>query len=306
LQENNISYFEIAGNHNFAKKSNVGCDLYKLDLLNNVKTVYKGFYESYDLPETNITLHGLPSSFNREMFMSELEKVERKENRFNILVTHCGITTIDHYAKSDSSIVVHIDDLKRKEMELTLLGDYHKFVDFGDNTYYPGATERFSFAEVNESPRVLIFEIDDETGEVEMKTIFLKVRTMVDLPLIDADQLTVSEVQEEIVSRLQNPELENAIVRLRIVNLPKTSKHKHLIYSDEIIKLQEKCLIFKLEFKNNADLASIIEMDEEIDLENIFTNFDTFVSQLPDHPEFNKEEILKYGNKYLVELDMDS
>src|SRR5690606_2377587 len=122
------------------------------------------------------TLHGLPTSFNKEIFVEELEKVEKVPGRFNILVTHCGITTIDFYAKSEGSIVVHVDDLKKKKMDMTFIGDYHRYVDFGDHVYYPGATERFTLSEVNESPRVLIFEIDDETGEIEMKHIFLKVR----------------------------------------------------------------------------------------------------------------------------------
>jgi DNA repair exonuclease SbcCD nuclease subunit len=306
LTKENIFYFEIAGNHNFAKKSGVGCDLLKVDLLDNTKAVYKGFYESIDLPGTNVTLHGLPSSFNKEIFIDELEKVEKKDNRFNVLVTHCGITTIEHYAKSESSIVLHLDDLKKKNMNLTLIGDYHKFVDFGDHIYYPGATERFSFTEVNESPRVLIFEIDDETGEIEMKEIFLNVRPMIDLPVIDAEKKSIPEIQNEIISSLKNPALTDAIVRLRIINLPKTSKHKHLLYSEEIIELQEKCLIFKLDFKNRVELSSAIQMDVELDFDNIFTSFDSFVSQLPEHPDLKKEDILKYGQKYLSEIDNES
>lgn len=299
LTSEGIKYFEIAGNHNFPKKSNVGSELFKLDLLENVKTIHKGVYESVDIPDTNITIHGLPSTFSNEVYKEELNKVSKKEGRFNILLSHCGITDIEHYAKSESSIVVHIDELRKKEMNLTLLGDYHKFTDFGNHIYYTGATERFSISEANEHPRVLIFEIDDETGEIELKEVFLNVRTMIDLPLIQAKDKRVEEVQNEMIELLSDESVKDAIVRMRIVDLPNTQRHKHILMNSQLNELQNKPLIFKLEFKDSDYSEDLTIERSDVDVTNAFTSFEQFLSEVDEHPDFKKEEVLKYSRKYL-------
>lgn len=298
---NEAKYIEVAGNHNFAKKDGVGCELEKLNFLENAKAVYKGIYEQIFYDDLNIVVHALPSTIDNDKFNEELKKVVKVKDYFNILLTHCGVTSIDYYAKSESSIVASVKDLKEMDMDLVILGDYHSFTDFGDNIYYPGATERFSFSESNEKPRVLIFDIDTETKEVEVEHHFLNVRPMKDLSTIDATNKKIEEVQNELIKTLKDNEIDDSIVRIKISNLSKEMRHKHLFLNDEIIELQNKALIFRLVFETNAEDPGSIIGNTEVETIDIFEGFEDFIQTFDEDPNINKEEVIKLGNKYLRE-----
>ncbi|MED2737428.1 metallophosphoesterase family protein [Bacillus toyonensis] len=294
-------WFEIAGNHNFAKKSDVGSDLFKLSLLPNVTTVYKGFYERYEIPGTNVVCHGLPSSFDKDVFQSELNKIEKVDGKINILVAHCGVSTIPQYTNNDSSIVVHLDDLVNLQMDYVALGDFHRFTDLGNNIIYPGPIEHLAYGQ-EENPRVLIVEIDTETKEVTIKHRFLNVRPMIDMKPIDAKNKELKNIQEQILARFKECDVDEAIVRLRIENLSKSLKHRHLFLTDEIREQIDRCLYFKFEFKNKIELSESIRLKEDIPFESLHDGLTSFINQMPVDPNYSKDELQSYAAKYLSEV----
>lgn len=296
-------WIEIAGNHNFSKKAGIGNELFKLGKMENVITSYKGHYETYEIPETDIICHLLPSSYDNVTFKKELKKVKRIDNKFNILVAHCGVSTISHYANNESSIVVHIDELINLKMDYVALGDYHFFTDLGNNIVYPGPIDYLAFGQ-EKNPRVLIVEIDPDTYDVEIKHRFLKVRPMIDMKQIDAEGMLLEDIQSQILERFESTEVNDAIVRLVIKNLPKNLKHRHLFLTDEIKDNIDRCLYFKFDFKNKTDLSNTIDLqsDDDEELEGLQEGLKSFISDLPEDPNFQKEDLYAITSKYLTEV----
>lgn len=295
-------WFEIAGNHNFSKKAGIGNELFKLGKMKNVISVYKGRYEPHEIPNTEVICHGLPSSYDTETFKEELEKVQSVKGKINILVSHCGVSTIPQYTKNESSIVVHLDDLINKKMDYVALGDYHTYTDLGNNIMYPGPIEHLAFGQ-EKKPRVIIVEIDLDKKEVIKKDRFLKVRPMIDMKSIDAEGMLLEDIQKQIVERFEETQVEEAIVRLIIKNLPKNLKHRHLFLTEEIRKQKDRCLYFKFDFKNKVELSeSIRTKDDEGELfESLQDGLVHFIDQLPDDPNFEKKDLLLFTSKYLTE-----
>jgi len=298
------TWLEIAGNHNFSKKAGVGSELFKLGKMQNVISVFKGLYEQRTIKGLDdVVCHCLPSSYDNVTFKDELEKVKKVEEKVNILVTHCGVSSIPHYAENESSIVVYLDDLINKEMDYVALGDYHIYTDLGHNIIYPGPIEHLAFGQ-EKMPRVLIVEIDLETKEVTKTNKFLNVRPMIDMKEINAEGMLIEDIQEQIIKRFQSEKVEDAIVRLVIKNLPKNLKHRHLFLTDEIRKEIDRCLYFKFDFKNKVELSESVktkDTDNEV-FESLQEGLSNFIDQIPDDPNFPKRELLTFAMPYLTEV----
>ncbi|MGF7535728.1 metallophosphoesterase [Bacillus mexicanus] len=296
-------WIEIAGNHNFSKKAGIGNELFKLGKMENVVTSYKGIYEIYEIPNSDIICHLLPSSYNNVSFKKELEKVKRIEGKFNILVAHCGVSTIPHYANNDSSIVVHIDDLINLKMDYIALGDYHFFTDLGNNIIYPGPIDHLAFGQ-EKNPRVLIVEVDLVTFEVEINHRFLRVRPMIDMKPIDAEGMLLEDIQSQILERFESAEIDDSIVRIVIKNLSKNLKHRHLFLTDKIKEYIDRCLYFKFEFKNKIDLSNTINFksNDEEEFEGLQEGLKSFIDELPEDPNFLRNDLYAITSKYLTEV----
>ena len=80
--------------------------------------------------------------------------------------------------------------------------------------YYPGSTERTSFAERNEEKGYLVLTIAQEPEHrIGHRFITLPSRPMIDL-MLDSRGLSIAEVREQLIRRLASLD-ENAIVRIR-------------------------------------------------------------------------------------------
>lgn len=297
-------WVEIAGNHNFSKKAGIGNELFKLGKMENVVTAYKGRYEVYQIPGTDVVCHLLPSTHNSIYFKKELDKVQRVEGMFNILIAHCGVSTIPHYTNNEGSIVVHLDELIEKKMDYVALADFHYFTDLGNNIIYPGPIDHLAFGQ-EDNPRVLIVDIDPDTYEVEITHRFIDVRPMIDLKPIDAEGMILEDILKQVVERFESTDVDDAIVRLFVKNLPKNLKHRHLFLTDEIKKHIDRCLYFKFEFKNKVDLMDKIDFSSDDDddvFEGLQEGLVSFIDELPDDPNFSKQELMSITSKYLTEV----
>lgn len=300
LYKHNIPYVEIVGNHNLPKKSGVGCYLETLNLLPEVHVAYKGIYEAIELPQFNTVIHCAPSSFSQELLDDSISQIEPTEGKINIGAGHFGVTAIKHYAENAiNSLVVSLDSLINCKMDYFALGDYHTPTDFGYNIRYSGSTERMGFGEIGNTPQVLIVEIDEETKEVSVEPVLLKVRDMIEIPSLDATNKSIEEINEQILSKIEKTNLKDKIVRFRVKNLP--VHLKRLIEDVKIREATEDALYFKLEFVDKVNKTKEIRSDD-IKYEGVLDGWNSYVDLLEADSSFDKEKLKTIGYKKLSDI----
>lgn len=303
LHQHNIKLVEIAGNHNLPTESATGTYLEIIGKLPEVYTVYRGIYETVEFPEHNVVVHCAPSSYDQDAMDAALEAISPIKDKINIGMTHLGVTTIPHYAEhSEGALVTHLDKLINCKMDYFCLGDYHKATDFGNNIRYSGSIERLGFGEVDNQPQIIMVAIHKDTKETFTRDIPLKVRAMYDLKEVDASEKTLEEVNKLIIERLSSKELTDAIVRLRVSNLPK--EYKLGIDIDSTKELTKDCLYFKLDFKNKTEksIGTRTSKDSENKFEGVLAGFLTFMKRVEEDGTFNKEKLTKMGYERLAKM----
>jgi DNA repair protein SbcD/Mre11 len=180
------------------------------------------------------------------------------------------------------------------------LGHYHEFHEHKPNSYYAGATERFSFGEAESTPGFAIVEFDG--GGVSVEHVPIQARPMLDLPFIRASEMDSSELTEEIQKRTAEADLDGAIVRLRAYDVRRGVSSG--IDRELLRDLQRRCLNFSLEIhteerpdlRNGNGSASAVfgPLEEE---------FAAFVKARKESGELEKgfaEEFLEKGRRYLA------
>jgi DNA repair protein SbcD/Mre11 len=180
------------------------------------------------------------------------------------------------------------------------LGHYHEFHKHKANSFYAGATERFSFGEVESVPGFAIVEFDGGGG-VSVEHVPVEARPMMDLPFIRAREMDAADLTEEIRKRSANADLDGAVVRLRAYDVRRGVASG--IDRELIRDLQRRCLNFSLEIHaeerpemGNGDPASAVfgPLEEE---------FAAFVKARKESGELEKdfaEEFLEKGRGYLA------
>jgi DNA repair protein SbcD/Mre11 len=179
------------------------------------------------------------------------------------------------------------------------LGHYHDFHEHKPNSYYSGATERFSFGEVESVPGFAVVEFDG--GVVSIEHVPIEARPMIDLPFIRARELDAEGLTQEIRKRTADADLDGAVVRLRAYDVKRGVASG--LDRDLIRDLQRRCLNFSLELHaeerpeaGNGSPASAVfgPLDEE---------FAAFVKTRRENGELEKgfaEEFLQKGRGYLA------
>lgn len=112
-----------------------------------------------------------------------------------------------------------LEEVRHDRWTYVALGDYHSFQTYGANVCYPGSTD-FTSSNIWEeipTPKGWVW-FDAETGRMEFNP--LQPRRVLDLPRIDARDLTPEQIQAHLVENAQWPDGEMPIVRQRIVGAP--------------------------------------------------------------------------------------
>lgn len=293
LAEHNILFVVIIGNHDLPKISGKGTYLETLAKLPNVRAVYKGFYEPIKIEELKTIIHCIPSTFAQDILDESLDEIGKEEGYINIATGHFGVTVIEHYAENAiNSLVVTLDRLIKADVDYFALGDYHETKKLTEKIWYSGSTERMGFGELHTTPKNLLVEIDQETKDLEVKELPLKVRDMIELKEIDAKGKSIEEVNHEIVERMESTDLTDKIVRLRVTHL--STHHKKLIDAERIKELSDNALYFKLEFKDKIDNAKGVQTSEK-KFEGVLEGWHAFVDALEKDDSYDHEKIKSMG-----------
>jgi exonuclease SbcD len=217
----------------------------------------------------------------------------------NILVTHGLVPNLEARQHEMGEANLHSGMLEGA-FDYIALGHYHEFHKHKPNSYYAGATERFSFGEVESTPGFAIVEFDG--GGVSVEHVPIQTRPMLDLPFIRARKMDSAQLTEEIRKRTSEADLDGAIVRLRAYDVRRGVSSG--IDRELLRDLQRRCLNFSLEFhpeerpdvrSTNGSVSAVFGPLEE--------EFAAFVKARTESGELEKgfaEEFLTKGRGYLA------
>ena len=290
-----LPYLVTAGNHETPRLRTTTAALEYANLVNAYPA--HGFEIDYHPIEVGDTVVGVTLVPHGAVGTTGAVTPERDAD-INVLVTHGLVPNLEarQHEMGEANLP---SGMLEGAFDYIALGHYHEFHKHKENSYYAGATERFSFGEVGSEPGFAIVEF--ENGSISVEHVPIETRPMVDLPFIRARDLDAEQLTDEVRRLTENADLDEAIVRLRAYDVRRGVASG--IDRDLLRDLQRHCLNFSLE----------IHAEERPDMENggpvsaafgpLEEEFATFVKQHRESGELEKEfaeEFLEKGRAYLA------
>lgn len=223
LNEANIPFVVVAGNHSTPRIRATGNIFEALSVLPNVHAAYKGVYEKIIMPAANgedyCAVHCIPHCSLSEELEKAYASVQWDEAaRWNLLLTHGSWRAV---GKLDTRMGEFNEQfLEDPEARLNLtfdyiaLGHYHRYLAISDHTFYSGSTERTSFNEAGYSSGYILGDLPARQWVYHQ----ISARPMLRLAPIDCKNKTLDEIMPEIAAR-GSDELAGAMVTLELRRL---------------------------------------------------------------------------------------
>jgi DNA repair exonuclease SbcCD nuclease subunit len=202
----------IAGNHETPRSAESNCILGLFRHIPGVLVV-DGRIESLRLDTLGLHVLCVPS---RGLYMLSQTRIEPDPHaKVNLLLVHGILEGLTLYAMEQPlsrQLILH------DGWDYIALGDWHLYTPVAPNAIYAGATEFTStniWEEAGKPKGIVLYDTDTRQHQ------FLPVRTraVYDLMPIDARELTVADINEQIRARAESVDITDAIVRQRIYNL---------------------------------------------------------------------------------------
>jgi len=296
LSRSGIPVVIISGNHSTPRLKETGSIFQLFELFPNLYPVYKNQYQR--LTFGDLTVHAVPHCFTKEDFKNSLDSIQlNKETKYNILMLHTAITGIKEFSMGEfNEQELSTSDLK-PEFQYIALGHYHKYTQVTENACYAGSLERLSFNEIGQEKGFLEIDLARETLTFHP----LEIRPMIDLPSIDAHQMTAAELNRAIEDCLKEniPEGVQPIIRLTINNIS-TSTYNALDFS-RLRELTKSALHFETRFNRAEEPAQIEPLQGSIG--GLLSEFRDYISTISfddvSSPEQMREKIFSLGVEYL-------
>ena len=178
-----IPYLGIAGNHETPRLRTTTAALEYANLVNAYSA--HGFEIDYHPVEVGDTVVGVTLVPHGAVATAGALTPERDAD-INILVTHGLVPNLEARQHEMGEANLHSGMLEGA-FDYIALGHYHDFHEHKANSFYAGATERFSFGEVASEPGFAVVEFDG--GGVSVEHVKIEARTKIDLPFIRARNL---------------------------------------------------------------------------------------------------------------------
>ena len=294
-----IPYYGIAGNHETPR---LRATTAALEYANMVGAYFAhGFeveHEPVDLDNGNVRVslalvpHGAVGD-------AQVVVTPDHDADVNIMVTHGTVP----------GLVVHGHELGQVDLpervlngdfDYVALGHYHYFHEHKKNTYYAGATERFGFGEVDSIPGFAILDFDG-SGGVEIEHVPITARPMIDLPRIDAAEMTGGDLNDAISETASRADIDGAMVRLKVVNAPVGLAGE--LNRPMLREFRRRALEFSLEISETGTAEALGPNGEvEASFGSLEEEFTHFVEARKERGELDKafaSEFLEKGLGYL-------
>lgn len=265
LSKKGIPFYGIAGNHDVTDNRSMMAAVAPMDDPDRGIHALYNPYQVYDISKKDgiflhsVSHHGLSSE--------EAPKISPVADGINLFTTHGSAIDPKNATlmncEGPREQIIPPDMILDDNFAAKILGHYHTRYAVGGpelNTYYTGSTFRRGFSD-EPGPRgwMLIRVFPDGTVTFENKDI--KQRPQYDLPVIDAANITGSDLQELIHTNLLSTrkdekdnqfDLKNApIVRQRVINSNRGMRQSvDKLYIAQV--LASHTLEWKLEYENDA------------------------------------------------------
>ena len=181
-------------------------------MLKNIIPVYNREYEQINLGD--FIIHAIPHCATEKDMEENVAKANIVKGKKNILMTHAGIVESQYKTGEFNEQKIPQNVLKNHNYDYIALGHYHSYSHVGKNAYYSGSTERLGIKYAGKTMGILEVPIDS----LKPNLIPLNLRPMVDLDAIDAKDMSINQVLENIYSQKNKVE-EGAVVRAKVINL---------------------------------------------------------------------------------------
>ena len=299
IAETGIEVVIISGNHSTPRLRETGSpfrllekEIIKGDAAARVHPVFKGAYEKVEIG--GVVFHAIPH-MEPDKFGEAARSVKAEQGMKNVAVMHAGYVGISAFRNSDENneILLKSSDLVRKGMDYIALGHYHEYSKVEENVYYSGSTERLSYSEVGQKKGFI--ELDLDSGHVKFHEV--RTRPMFLLKPIDAKTLGPSELLDEIRHRVEERDINDAMVKLRIGNVGREVWQN--MDRREIARLTSSALNFVIEPKFLKTGTGGTETDARF--RGFVREFDEFYGKTPIE-RLDRERLKKVAMKYLHEV----
>jgi exonuclease SbcD len=215
-----------------------------------------------------------------------------------ILAAH-GLDHSLSIAKSDFDIR---REAAPEEWTYVALGDYHVFKELAPNAFYCGSTDYTTtniWEEVSTPKGWMLFDTD--SGMASFRKVE-PVRQAIDLPVIDAAEMSGQEVGQALAANVTWPESELPIVRQRVINLSPAARAE--IPGDTLREIRRRALNYML---STASPTVNVESDKKGGSGgSLDDNWRGYAATRPIPPSLSRDRYLDSGSEMLREASSDT
>ena len=213
LSREGIPIVLIAGNHSTPRLRETGSVFRLFEHIDGVHPFYAPGMHRLELGDLTVT--AFPHQ-DREGMMEALKGWRRGRARFEVGMVHAGIQGLTRYSMGEANELNLPSSLLNLDVDYVAMGHFHEMERVTANAWYSGSLERLSFAEAGQEKGYLLVDLD--RGKREF--VRLETRPMYALGPIQAKGRGAGERQEEIAETLASVDLEGAVVRLVVEDVP--------------------------------------------------------------------------------------
>lgn len=302
ITSRNIPYYGIAGNHETPRLRTTTASLMYAGLVG--ANFASGFEPVSVVVEAGGASFGLSLVPHGAVLDRELVVMPKQGADTNILVTHGTVPglTVKGHELGEVDLPSH---LISQNFDYVALGHYHFFHPHGTNAHYAGATERFGFGEVDSKPGFALLTFEESGGAPQIEHVPVEARSMVDLKRIDASGMDSSELTEAIRSRADGVDIDGAIVRQKVSEVPVgvAGGIDRAVLRD----LKRRCLDYSLETSEVGASESPEPGEEMASFGSLQDEFRAFVGGKRERGDLSAafaEDFLRRGTEYLNRAGM--
>ncbi len=297
-----IPYFGIAGNHETPR---LRATTASLEYANFAGAYFAcGFGPESEFVEAGGAGVGLSLVPHGAVLDRELVVMPRNDADINVLVTHGTVPglTIKGHELGEVDLPGHV---LSGGFDYIALGHYHFFHRHRENAYYSGATERFGFGEVDSKPGFAILEFDGSGGEpTKIEHVEIEARTMVDLPKINATDMSPTDLTDAIRESSEKADIGDAIVRQKVSDAPVGVAGG--VDRSVLREIKRRCLDFSLEISEAGTEVSPDGEDVDASFGSLEEEFKSFVAARRERGDLQKDfadDFLARGVEYLRQAE---
>ncbi len=298
LTELDIPVIGIAGNHSMPKtrytrsafdvlKHHPGKILFANQLIYQSTTV------------DDATFHLIPNMLTPIQNQIEFKKIGLDPTTTNVLVMHGlapNIARLNTVAEQEIT-----PGMLDPRFEYIALGHIHNQQEVIPNVWYAGSQEYCTYGEVRDTKGGLLIEV--EQGEPARVThLDLPHTPMIELPTIDATEMTATEVIDEIIDLFNHhhPTATDDLVQIPVTNILKQTARA--MDMNRLKEIRDRCLNLKVKIQTTTTtMESQTEKVQTVRGLNFENEFLSFIKN-KNFPPARTTQIQKIGTRVLKQV----